>query len=64
MKELGQHRVYRKKHIGTRWVDINNGDSVRLEGRSRLAANEINRGKLEDLFAATPPLGAQETLFS
>ena len=67
MAEVHKHGVYVKVNIeecyektgkapiGTRWVDVNKGDSVHPEYRSRLVAQEINTGKREDLFAATPP---------
>ena len=47
-----------------RWVDINKGDEVKPEYRSRLVAQEIKRDKSKDLFAATPPLEAKKVLFS
>ena len=50
--------------IGTRWVDINKDDDVNPEYRSRLVAQEINRGKRDDLFAATPALEATKMLLS
>ena len=52
-----------KKPIGTRWVDVNKGDKVNPEYRSRLVAKEIKRDVRSDLFAATPPLEAKKTLF-
>ena len=76
MQEVHKHKVYTKvpieeciqatgnKPIGTRWVDVNKGDSVHQEYRSRLVAQEIKVGKREDLFAATPPLEAKKMLFS
>ena len=45
-----------KKPIGTRWVDTNKGDATCPKVRSRLVAQELNRGKMPELFAATPPL--------
>jgi len=57
-------RVTGKKPIGTRWVDVNKGDEVNPEYRSRLVAKEIKVSKREDLFAATPPLEAKKALFS
>ena len=74
--ELAKHKVYTKvpleecwhatgqEPIGTRWVDVNKGDDVNPVYRSRLVAQEINRSKREDLFAATPPLEANKLLFS
>ena len=45
-------------------MDINKGDSVTPENRSRLVAKEIKKDKRADLFAATPPLEAKKALFS
>ena len=68
MKEFSNHQVYIKKPIkecwdntgkepiGTRWVDINKGDKINPEYRSRLVAQELNQSKRDDIFAATPPL--------
>ena len=53
-----------KDPIGARWVDINKGDKVHPELRSRLVAQEIKMNRREDLFAATPPLEAKKLLFS
>ncbi len=52
-----------KEPIGVRWVDVNKGDKVHPEIRSRLVAKEIKVVKREDLFAATPPLEAKKMLF-
>ena len=69
--ELAKHQVYDivpetecwrvtgKAPVGTRWIDINKGDEVNPDYRSRLVAQEINDSKREDLFAATPPLEAK-----
>ena len=48
--------------IGVRWVDTAKGDKV----RSRLVAQDFNtdRGKVDELFAATPPLLAASWLCS
>ena len=76
MQEVKKHNLYDKvsleecwdktgkSPIGTRWVDINKGDKVHPEYRSRLVAKEINTGKREYLFAATPPLEAKKMLMS
>ena len=53
-----------KYPIKVKWVDINKGDEINKEYRSRLVAKEIKRDKRDDLFAATPPLEAQNMLFS
>jgi hypothetical protein len=67
MEEFKKHQVYKKVPIqkcwdetgkgpiGVRWVDINKGDKVNPEYRSRLVAKEIKLYKTLDLFAATPP---------
>ena len=47
-----------------KWVDVNKGDKVHPNYRSRIVAKEFNVGKREDLFAATPPLEAKKMLFS
>ena len=44
------------KIIKTRWLDINKGDSVMMNLRSRLVGCEFAKEKRDDLFAATPPL--------
>ena len=43
-------------------MDVNKGDDVNPEYRSRLVAQEIKRDNREDLFAATPPLEAKKML--
>ena len=45
-----------KRPIGKRWVDTNNGDKSKPKVRSRLVAQEINKFKQPELFAATPPV--------
>ena len=57
-------RITGKRPIGVRWVDINKGDTVNPEYRSRLVAKEIKINKREDLFAATPPLETKKLLFA
>ena len=70
--EVHKHKVYEKVPltecwdktgkgpIGIIWVDVNKGDKVHPEYRSRLVVKEIKINKREDLFAATPPLEAQK----
>ena len=43
-------------HKTLHYKDVNKGDEVNTEIRSRLVAKEIKRDNREDLFAATPPL--------
>ena len=76
MEEFRKHGVYKKvpikecmdrtgkKPLKIRWVDVNKGDDVTPEYRSRLVAKEIKIDKRFDLFAATPPLEAKKLLFS
>ena len=66
-KEIGyikKHGVYRKvkrstvpkgaKIIQVRWIDINKGDEVHPDIRSRLVAKDFKTDDRPDLFAATP----------
>ena len=55
-----------KRPIGVRWIDINKGDDLVPECRSRIVAQEIKANDIyrDDLFAATPPLEAKKMLFS
>ena len=57
-----------KKVIGTKWVDINKGDALAPNVRSRLVAKELRAFApwipQEDLFAATPPGAALNLLLS
>ena len=53
--------------VGTRWLDINKGDSEEENYRSRLVAKDFNSGwkeEGEEYFAATPPLEALKLLIS
>ena len=54
-----------KGPIGTRWIDINEGDELNPDHRSRLVAQQVKySSKEKNIFAATPPLEAQKLLFS
>ena len=77
MIEVKKHSVYVKvpiaqcfeetgnPPIGTRWIDVNKGDDVNVEYRSRLVAQELKRlSWADDLFAATPPLEVKKLIFS
>jgi hypothetical protein len=57
-------RITGKAPIGTRWIDINKGDEANPDYRSRWVAQEINRGKVAEYFASTPPLEALRMLMS
>ena len=52
------------KVVGSRWVDVDKGDTSKPDYRSRLVAKEINTGPEEGLFASTPPLEAMRWLLS
>ena len=76
MSKFREHNVYSKvpiaeavrmtgkQPIGSKWIDINEGDAKVPNYRSRLVAKEIKRGPSDDMFAATPPLEAKKCLFS
>ena len=53
-----------QKPVTVRWVDINKGDNIHPDYRSRLVAKDFKRDKRKDLFAATPPLEALKMLLS
>lgn len=57
------------KHVKTRWVIINKGDSNTYDIRARLVAQEIKyvhgvAGQDATLFSATPPIDAMRALLS
>jgi len=52
-----------KKPIGVKFVDVNKGDEITPNYRSRLVAKEFRDGA-ESIFAGTPPLEALKLLFS
>ena len=66
MQEVKKHKVYEKvpiekcyestgkTPIGTRWVDVNKGDKVHPECRSRLVAQEIKMNKRERICLRQP----------
>ena len=49
------HPVTGKAPIGTRWIDINKGDSTKTNYRSRLVVKESMVGVRPELFAAILP---------
>ncbi len=53
-----------KAPIGSKWVDVNKGDSKKPLIRSRFVVKEIATYKTDDFFAATPPLEALRLLLS
>ena len=50
--------------IGTRWIDINKGESVKPNYRSRLVAKEFKVDIRPELVAATPPTECLRLLLS
>ena len=52
------------KILRTWWVDVNKGDSINTNHRSRFVAMEFNTSKVDGLFASTPPLEALKMLIS
>ena len=76
IREIHKHQVYVKvpiqeawERIGkapikTRWIDINKGDKVHPEFRSRWVAKDFKNRDRPELFAATPPLEALKGLIS
>ena len=53
-----------KPPITVRWVDVNKGDDITPNYRSRLVAREIRRHGEEPIFAPTPPLESLRTVLS
>ena len=53
-----------KPPISVRWIDVNKGDDLNPEYRSRLVAREIRRFGEEPVFAPTPPLESLRTILS
>jgi hypothetical protein len=53
-----------KAPISVRWVDVNKGDDLQPNYRSRLVAREIRRFGEEPIFAPTPPLESLRTILS
>ena len=53
-----------KSPIKVRWVDHNKRTQEDPDIRSRLVAMEFNKGPMEGVFAAMPPIEAKRLLFS
>ena len=58
--KIPRHQAVRNgwKIIKTRWIDINKGDDLNPNYRSRLVGKEFNNEQMDGLFAGTPPLEA------
>ena len=57
-------KALRATVITVRWIDINKGDAILENDRSRLVARGIKKDDRPDQFAATPPLEALEMIIS
>ena len=55
------YRVTGKRPISVKWVDVNKGDDLSPNYRSRLVARDIRLPGEEAIFAPTPPLEALRT---
>lgn len=53
-----------KSPISVRWVDVNKGDDISPNIRSRLVARQIRQPGEEAIFAPTPPLEPLRTIIS
>ena len=53
-----------KPPITVKWVDVNKGDDIEPNYRSRLVAREIRKPGEESIFAPTPPLESLRTVLS
>ena len=53
-----------KPPISVKWVDVNKGDDIQPNYRSRLVAREIRRPGEDSIFAPTPPLESLRTVIS
>ena len=57
-------RVTGRPPITVRWVDVNKGDDISPNIRSRLVAREIRQAGQEAIFAPTPPLESLRSVLS
>ena len=53
-----------KRPISVKWVDVNKGDDLSPNYRSRLVARDIRLPGEQAIFAPTPPLEALRTVLS
>ena len=58
------YQVMGKRHISVKWVDVNKGDDLNPNYRSRPVARNIRLPGEEAVFAPTPPLDALRTVLS
>ena len=55
-------RITGKPPVTVRWVDVNKGDDVNPNIRSRPVARQIRQAGEEAIFAPTPPLEALRSI--
>ena len=59
-----RRRITGKPPVTVRWVDVNKGDDLNPNMRSRLVARQIRQAGDEAVFAPTPPLEALRSIIS
>jgi hypothetical protein len=59
-----EQRLTGGKIIGTKWIDVNKGDSENPRLRSRMVGKEFRTGPDDALYASTPPLEALRVVLS
>ena len=57
-------RITGRAPISVRWVDVNKGDDIVPNDRSRLVARDIRTAGEDPMFAPTPPLEAIRRVLS
>ena len=67
-KDMGVYTKVKRQSwmrvITTKWIDTNKGDEADPNYRARLVGRELNLGKREGLFAATPPVESLRMILS
>ena len=60
----GCHKRTGRPPVTVRWVDVNKGDDINTNYRSRLVARQMRYKGTDSIFAGTPPLEAVRTALS
>jgi len=71
-KRMGVYTIVHESHqketggkvIDVRWIDVNKGDSLDPDMRSRLVGREFNVERDDSLYASTPPLESLRVILS
>ena len=67
-KDMGVYTKVRRQPwmrvITTKWIDSSKGDDANPNYRARLVGRELNLGKREGLFVATPPVESLRMILS